>query len=234
MPVNRTNVHIQTVYKVKVECNLYIDDRLVQINADPNETGDAKIRYGSEFTLNENAAIALIAEILRELSDGKDMDRFFDPSKSQVREDRLMKCMWTASGFVQVIDPDASRHHHHATTVLEAMSRNRTFTVMESVYVAMNKSRPTKNKTISTHGVVATKGYQAKKKQERIESIRREMQEIDGVPKDEAVELPIDADFSITDREDGSVGRDEPSEGSDEEVNTEVQDNLLNQGPDQD
>lgn len=137
---------------MKMQVNIYVDD--INFCLIECSTGDgqekATAQMQGNFSLNESAAINLIAEMVRALTNGERIDRFYkvEVESASGENHRILKCFWTHAGYLQVLDQNTHRKRAHATTVEEAVDRIRTFTCTPELYALIPKRRPSRRDTV--------------------------------------------------------------------------------------
>jgi hypothetical protein len=122
-----------------MKCNITLDDIFVEITA--SSTSEARVRHNGTLTGNENAAVSAIIETFRCLSSGKNIDRFFNPTRKFDAEVTIYKCRWERSGKLTVLDENHGSKFQHANNEAEAIQRKRIFTCNSDLYETLPKRR---------------------------------------------------------------------------------------------
>lgn len=90
------------------------------------------VRFSDILSAEEAAVVNVMVETLRCFSSGKSIDRHFNPTVDNAKQDELQCAMWGRKGELIHVGP-AEDKFLHASTVKEACSRKRKFTCFRSL-----------------------------------------------------------------------------------------------------
>lgn len=122
----------------QLTCNLTIGESFVQITT-PRMGQQLTVKQHGELSDNEYAAANAIVEVMRALNVGQNINRYFNPAK--IGNSKMVKCRWSRHGHLKLIDEKPDKKYQHATTIEEAINRNRTFTCDITLYEELPKKR---------------------------------------------------------------------------------------------
>jgi hypothetical protein len=93
---------------------------------------DPVVRMHDTLSADEAALINVIMESVRCLSTGKSIDRYFNPTADNAKQDELVHMEWDRHGKL-LYKGMAEDKFLHASTVQEAVRRRRKFTCFRSL-----------------------------------------------------------------------------------------------------
>jgi hypothetical protein len=101
-----------------------------------------RVLYPSKMELSpsENAAVTLIAEILRKLRADKSIELEIPPSMLMEIEPLIM-CEWLDSGSLKIHEKQPERKWQHADSALQATAAKRSFTCYRSLLPQIPQKR---------------------------------------------------------------------------------------------
>lgn len=129
--------------RTKIEGTIMLDERvMISMVFDRNISCESKISITGEVSSAEFQAGNLLANILRCLYHGLDIDNQFNPTKRVNIDDLTMvKCRWMRSGKLRIVEDPAPKRFLHADDIPEALSRHRNFTCSRKLYDSLPKIR---------------------------------------------------------------------------------------------
>lgn len=142
--------------RTRIEGTILLDDReMISISFDRNfhNTGnESRISITGNVSSSEFQAGNLLANILKCLYHGLDIDNQFNPTKViKVDDLAMIKCRWMRSGKLRIVEDPAPKRFLHAEDIAEALSRHRNFTCARKLYDSLPKMREVA-KTEATNG----------------------------------------------------------------------------------
>lgn len=94
-----------------------------------------------EWGIQETHVMACLAEILRCVVLGINLDTHFNPTAESSRDEEIIKCQWTRHHKLKIVDENPPGKFRHAYTINEALQRNRNFTCTRRLYRQIPKIR---------------------------------------------------------------------------------------------